>query len=298
MINHKSIAILVTFLPCLLLGQGTSTGSSQLKIPQDARTAALGEANVSDAGHLSAWLLNPANLYSRDAMNITLTHTQWIQDVQSEFLAAQIPVPFGTVGLGVSANSVAGIEIRDVAGPSQGTFNARFASLQLGIATPLFEKLALGLSAKYIYEKLYIDNATGYGVDIGLLYHTPLSGFDAAVSVTNAGSVQEFRQQRSDLPTFMRGGGTYHFNLDDFAVSFSAAVSGNLIYPETHALASLETTYNNLVSARVGYASGYDARGLSAGLGIRYEFLQFNYAFVPFSLGLGDGHLFSLGFQF
>lgn len=298
MIRLKSFITILSLIPCLLLGQGSSTGSSQLKIPLDARTAALGEANVSDAGHLSSWLVNPANLYGRDAINVTLTHTQWIQDVQSEYLAAQIPVAIGTVGLGISANSVAGIEIRDVPGPSQGTFNARFASLQLGFATPLFEKLTFGLSAKYIYEKLYTDNATGYGVDIGLLYHTPLPGFDAAMSVTNAGSVQEFRQERSDLPTFLRGGGTYHFNVDDFAVSASAAVSENLIYSESHVLASIETTYNHLVSARVGYATGYDARGLSAGLGIRYEFLQFNYAFVPFSLGLGDGHLFSLGFQF
>jgi hypothetical protein len=231
-------------------------------------------------------------------LTIALTHAQWIQDIQSEFLAAQIPMSLGTIGIAVSTNSVPGIEVRDIPGPAIGTFSARFATLQVGFATNAIQSLTFGLSAKYLYEKLYTDDATGFGVDVGMLYHTPIAGLQAAVSVMNAGSLDQFRRERSDLPTFFRGGATYAFTIDDLAFSASAAFSNNLEYTENHLLGSLETTYNNRVSVRLGYASGYDSRGLTAGLGIRYEFLQFNYAFVPFSLGLGDAHLFSLGFQF
>jgi hypothetical protein len=288
----------LSFLSHSILAQGSSTGSSQLKIPLDARSAALGEANVADAGHVSSWLLNPANLYSRGSVTVALTHAQWIQDIQSEYLAAQIPTTLGTIGFGISTNSVPGIEVRDVPGPSIGTFSARFATLQVGFATDAFQSLSVGLSAKYLYEKLYTDDATGLGIDIGMLYHTPIAGLQAAVSVTNAGSLEQFRHERSDLPTLFRGGATYAFSLDEFDFSASAAVTNDIQSAENHVLGSLETTYNNLISVRLGYASGYDSRGLTAGLGVKYEFLQFNYAFVPFSLGLGDAHLFSLGFQF
>jgi len=297
MMKKICLIIFVMVLSNSLFAQGTSTSSSQLKIPLDARSAALSEANVADAGQVSSWLLNPSNLYTRGSLTVALTHAQWIQDIRSEFLAAQIPMSLGTIGIAVSTNSVPGIEVRDIPGPAIGTFSARFATLQVGFAGEVIQNLSFGLSAKYLYEKLYTDNATGFGVDVGMLYRTPIAGLQAAVSVTNAGSLEQFRRERSDLPTFFRGGATYTFSLDDLAFSASAAFTDNLRYAENHLLGSLETTYNNRVSVRLGYASGYDSRGLTAGLGIRYEFLQFNYAFVPFSLGLGNAHLFSLGFQ-
>lgn len=298
MMKKICLILVVTFFSNSLFGQGSSTGSSQLKIPLDARSAALSEANIADAGQVSSWLLNPANLQTRGSLTVALTHTQWIQDIQSEFLATQIPMSLGTIGIAVSTNSVPGIEVRDIPGPAIGTFSARFATLQVGFASVAIQSLSFGLSVKYLYEKLYTDDATGFGVDVGMLYHTPITGLQAGVSVTNAGSLEQFRRERSDLPTFFRGGATYIFSLDDLAFSASAAVTNNLQYTENHLQGSLETTYNNLFSVRLGYASGYDSRGLTAGLGIRYEFLQFNYALVPFSPGLGDAHLFSLGFQF
>jgi hypothetical protein len=298
MMKKICLILFLTMSSNSLFAQGSSTSSSQLKIPLDARSAALSEANVADAGKVSSWLINPSNLYSSGSLTIALTHAQWIQDIQSEFLAAQIPMSIGTVGIAVSTNSVPGIEVRDIPGPAIGTFSARFATMQVGFATNALQSLSFGVSAKYLYEKLYTDEATGFGVDVGMLYRTPITGLQAAISVTNAGSLEQFRRERSDLPTFLRGGATYSFGLDDLNFSASAAFTDNLIYTETHVLGSLETTYNNRVSVRLGYASGYDSRGLTAGLGLRYEFLQFNYAFIPFSLGLGDAHLFSLGFQF
>ncbi len=268
------------------------------RYPLNARSAALGEATVSDAGQFTSWLLNPANLYTTGSLVVALTHSQWIQEVQSEFIGTQIPLSFGTIGLAVSTNSVPGIEIREKPGPALGTFSARFASLQLGYAGDVAEDVAIGVSAKYVYEKLYVDDATGLGLDVGLTYLTPLHGLQAGFAITNYGSLQAFRSDRSDLPNFARLGAAYAFNYDAYAFSVSAALAKNLQYSENHLLGSLEATYDKTVSIRFGYETGYDSRGLTAGLGIRYEFLQFDYAYVPFSLGLGDGHLFSIGFQF
>jgi len=298
MTKKSRLLFFIVILPCSLLGQGSSAGSSQLKIPLNARSAALGEATVSDGGQLSSWLINPANLYSQGPLAVALGHAQWIQEVQSEFLATQIPISLGTIGFAVSTIGVPGIEVRDAPGPAIGTFSARFASLQVGFAGSLIENVSFGVSAKYLYQKLYSDDATGFGIDIGFLYATPIKGLQAGVALTNAGSLEQFRNERSDLPTFARGGATYAFALDDFTISTSAALANSLQFSESHLQGSIEAAYNKLFSVRFGYESGYDSRGVTAGLGVRYEFLQFDYAYVPFSLGLGDGHLFSLGFQF
>ena len=291
------IAVLVV-TSAALVAQGSSTGSSELKIPLNARAAALGDATVSDGGQLSSWLLNPANLYANGPLAVSLSHSQWIQEVQSEFLGAQIPLSFGSLGLAISTNSVPGIEIRETPGPPLGTFSARFAAIQIGFAARPIENVAVGASVKYLYEKLYADDATGFGIDAGVVYHTPVEGLQAGVSVTNAGTLQQFRNERSNLPTFMRAGATYAFELPEFNLSASLAATNNLQYAEHHILGSVEATYDRFISLRAGYATGYDARGLSAGFGVKYQFVQFDYAFIPFSLGLGDGHLFTLGFQF
>jgi hypothetical protein len=278
--------------------QGSSVSSSQLKLPLSARSAALGEGTVTDPGQLSSWALNPANLYSSAPMALMITHSQWIQGIQTEGMGARIPLFGGAFGVGVWSNSVPGIEIRDVPGPAIGTFSARFSVFQAGYADDVTNDFTLGASVKYIYEKLYVNEATGYGFDIGMLYRTPLSGLNAGFAVTNLGSLRQLQDERSDLPTFVRPGVSYYFQEQDFEFMAAGAWSANVHSPESHLQLSLESTYHQQISLSFGYQTGYETRALSAGIGIRINPIQLDYAFVPFSLGLGDSHLFSLGFQF
>lgn len=298
MIRYIFLVALLLVSLSLAWAQGSSTSSSQLKLPRTARSAALSESTVSDPGQFSSWDVNPASLFSQSPLAVALTHSQWIQDIQTEHIAARIPVFGGNLGLEVSANSVPGIEIRDVPGPSLGTFSARFAAFQIGYAQNLSHDIIFGASAKYLYEKLYVDEATGIGFDAGMIYNTPVQGLTAGFAVTNIGSLQQFRNDRSDLPAFSRVGASYAFRHDDFDFSFSGAWALNLRDPESHMQAGFESIYAQKLSLRLGYQSGYESRALSAGIGIRIDFVQFDYAYVPFGLGLGDSHLFSLGFQF
>jgi len=298
MIRITLIAALLPILFSSAQAQGSSVSSSQLKIPLTARSAALGESTVSDPGQFSSWFINPASLYSAAPLAVELTHSQWMQDIQTEFLATRIPLGGGTFGMGVSTNSVPGIEIRDVPGPSLATFSARFASFQIGYAQNVTSDIILGASAKYLYEKLYVDEATGFGFDAGIIYNTPVQGLKAGLAVTNIGGLQQFQRNGSDLPTFSRVGASYAFQLNEFDFSLSSAWANNLRDPENHLQGSLEATYSQKVSLRLGYQTGYESRALSAGIGIRLDFIQLDYAYVPFALGLGDSHLFSLGFQF
>src|SRR3989337_3024407 len=105
----KSLLLLssgLIFISCLSYAQGSSPALSQLKVPVNARAGALGEGTVSDAGQFSSWSLNPANLYAKDARSLTLTHVQWIQDIQTEFIGVRFPLAKGSAALAVSTNSI------------------------------------------------------------------------------------------------------------------------------------------------------------------------------------------------
>lgn len=285
-------------LLCVVAGaQGSSVGSSQLKNPLDARVAGVGEATVADAGRFSSWLLNPANLSTDSPTYISLSHSQWFQDVRSEFLGIQLPLSRVTLGVGIATSSVPGIEIRETPGPATGTFDARFLFLQTGVALNLGSGLQAGASVKYLYEKLFTNNATGVGADVGILYSPGIRGVQLAASVTNFGNLREFRSERSDLPTFLRAGGTYSLQFSELSFSGSLAVSNGLQRSESHFHAGAEASYDNTLWLRLGYVSGFDARALTAGFGLRYKFLTSDYAYIPFSFGLGDAHILSIGVQ-
>jgi len=285
-------------LPRLLHGQGTSISSSYLKVPLSARASALGDGTVADANQLSSWALNPANLFAGSRRSVTISHAQWVQDIQSEFLGLQLPFSQGTFGLAVSTSAVPGIEVREKPGPAIGTFTARFASFQVGYATEPISNLSAGLTAKYMYEKLYIDDVAGYAFDAGVLYRTPIAGLEIAASVTNLGSLTAFRTERPELPSFARTGATYRFEIDDFAARLSVASAVGLQHSETHFSGSVEGVYRGSLAIRIGYQTGFESRGLSTGLGVAYEFLTFDYGYLPFSYGFGGAHILSLGIGF
>jgi hypothetical protein len=296
----RSVHILIFLVLCTgsVLAQGSSTSSSYLSLPISARTASLGEATVADPRNFASSLLNPANLSGDGPATITLSHSQWIQGIKTEFAGTSIPFSFGTVGFAISNTNVSDIEIREQPGPPVGTFNAHFAAIHLSFARRVLDVVDVGGAVKYLYEKLYVDETTGYGLDLGALYRTPLEGLTAGLSVTNLGTLRQFRSEASQLPSAGRIGGNYSFSLGDFALRANAAVVENLYRSDPHTQLGLEAIYNGALAARLGYQTGYESRGLSAGLGFRYGFVQVDYAYLPFSLGLGDAHIFSLGFRF
>lgn len=294
----KSLVIGLVLVPSLLYGQGVSTSASYLKVPVSARASALGDGTVADAGQISSWALNPANLFAGVGRSVTISHAQWIQEIQSEFVGLRIPLAKGTAGFALSTSAVPGIEVREKPGPAIGTFTARSASLQIGYATEAFSNLSVGLTAKYMYEKLYVDDAAGYGLDAGILYRMPIADLDLAASVTNLGSLTAYRSERSDLPAFARTGVTYQLEVDEFTARISASFAAGLQNSETHLAGSVEGAYKDFLAIRIGYQTGFESRGISAGFGVTYEFLTFDYGYLPFSYGFGGAHILSLGIEF
>ncbi len=291
----KYISLLCLFLPIALSAQGASTGSSQLLLPFHARTASLSNAVVASGESFSSALVNPAALATETETELLLSHSEWIQDIQSEFIGTRLPFRYGTLGVSIANINVGGIELRQRPGPADGTFIARFTAFQLGYAGNVSSDLSLGGTVKYLYEKLFVDEANGYALDLGAIYQTPIAGLSAGVAWTNIGTMNAFRQVSSRLPQQIQVGVAYKTTEGDFDLLPSLDIASKQYFPLS-LLLGLEVRYQSIVSFRAGYRSSSDIRGFSAGAGIHYEFVKLDYAYVPFSLGFGSAHLISLGF--
>jgi hypothetical protein len=293
--KHK-IIFLVLLFPSLLLSQGTSRGDVSLKFPTTPFVAATGESFVADPTALQSILINPANIASLETYGILLSHTEWIQDIRMECLSIAAPLSIGSFSLTVANTSIGGIELRSIPGPALGTFDAQSASIQLTYGIALTQNIQIGIAPKYLYEKIFIDEATGYGIDAGILYTPQVDGLSLGCSLTNVGSLAAFRNERIDLPAQIRLGGTYTSHGDNMIFRVATALSTELGNSTHHYSIGGETMYDHTLTARFGYQTGIDTRGFSAGIGIRYSFIMIDYAYVPFSMQLGNSHLISIGF--
>ena len=290
--------LLLIAFPGFLFSQGSSRGAVSLKLPITPFVGATGESFVADPADLQSLGLNPANLASHESYGVMFSHTEWLQDTRTEFLSLAVPLDLGAIAFSIANTSVDGIEIRDVPGPALGTFNFQSASFQIAYGLEISQSIRLGIAPKYLYEKIYVDEATGYGIDAGILYKPSLDGLILGCSLTEIGSLGAFRSTQTDLPSQVRVGGTYAFAVKEFSSRTALAFSSELGTPHRHFCLGGEASYNNTVALRFGYSTGYDVRGFSMGIGILYSIAVVDYAYIPFSRQVGNAHIISIGIIF
>jgi hypothetical protein len=283
-------------LPTIVLSQGTSRGVASLKLPTTPFIGATGESFIADPTALQSILINPANIASRESYGVMFSHTESIQDIRTEFLSIAAPFRYGSLALSLANTSVDGLELRTIPGPPIGTFNTQSTSFQLTYGFKVTESISLGIAPKYLYEKIFVDEATGWGIDIGTLYTPSVEGLTLGFALTNLGSLSAFRNERTDFPSQLRLGGTYSFSLDIVSFRTAAAFSSELGISVNHISIGAEAIYNDAVTVRFGYETGFEYRDFSAGVGLQYSIAMIDYAFLPSSSQMGTTHIISIGF--
>ncbi len=294
---HRLIALGFALLAAAapLRSQGGSTGLTFLTLGVGSRGLGMGDAYVSAANDPAAMQYNPATLGSIDATAVTFMHRAWIQGTNAEFLALASNLGGVSVGFSVYSVSTGDIEVRNAPGPATETFTARNAALGVSLAYSLSPGLSIGVTAKYLYEKILIDEAGGTAFDIGGVYTLP-AGLSIGAAVSNLGSVSELGTESSKLPTLLRGGVSYSASLTGAPVRFTGSL--DLLTPlgdgTSHVHFGGEGLLYGSVGVRAGYQTGYEARGFTAGTGIRQGIVAVDYAFMPTKYDLGSTHAITL----
>jgi hypothetical protein len=293
---------IISFLFCsLIIAQSAgNTGLSFLKFGFGARNIGMADAGTAGSNDLTALFYNPAKLTMNEQNEIIVMHNEWIQDVRSEMLGVKsfiFGIPFA---FGFNVTNISDIEVRTKPGEPETTFNANYFTASLSTAFKLSSEISAGITGKYLYEGLLSDEATGFGFDLGVYYLTPIENLTASAVIKNLGSMNELRDEKTKLPSEFRIGGAYDLNLGDnkFDVISVLELQKYLETDDIHFNIGAEVFYDKLIALRVGYQSGYESRGFTGGMGLRWANLGFDYAYLPFSVGLGSASLFSLQFKF
>ena len=271
---------------------------SFLKLGAGSRSLAMGEAFSSVALDATAFIYNPARFAVGGNGNVTLMHNFSVQDMSTDFIAAKFPAGKKlAIGLGLFTTGINDIEVRSTPGTALETFDARNFTFGLSLAYNVARHISVGITGKLLYEKIYVDDATGFAADIGTNYAK--DNLSLSFVLSNIGSMDYLRNTSSKLPTLMRLGGSYNFNASK-TFSLLAAVDGFKVLSggSFHLHSGVEGSYKNFLFIRAGYQTGYENKGLTTGLGFRYQAWTIDYAFVPYSDGFGTANAISLGVNF
>ncbi len=189
----------------------------------------------------------------------------------------------------------------DNMGNELGTFGVHFIDLALGPGFKINEKLGLGASVKFQYERIDTFVSLGTGIDLGSLYKLK-ENINLAAVVKNLGlTIKPFIEERDILPLEVGLGGALYWAKNsmfaDFYIPIEGKPNGRLGY-EYWLLKnfSLKIGFNSkLLELKTGSEAIDLITGLGLGVGIRWAGLNLDYLFTPYG-ELGLLHRISLAF--
>lgn len=298
--RHLALFILsLSFISSQAFSQGGSAGLQILEVGYSARSLSLANSNDVLTNEPVAIYTNPAGLASPEGENgigldFMLTHRTYFAGTTIDMFGTRFEGGGFSFGTSLLLSSVPDIEVRQVPGDPQSTFAAKDFAFAIGVAHS-FDKLDVGISALYLYEKLFVYESDGYALNFGMRY-SPMEDVEVGVSAGNLGSSSAMISEKISLPAFVRIGGSYSKSIDE---NFSATgyldattfKSGG-ITPGIGA----EVAFQNSVRLRSGYSSGNEITGFSFGAGVNYSFVRFDYSYIPLKLDFGNSQTFTLSF--
>ena len=266
-----------------------TTGFPSLRLSGSARPAGMADLSAALRGPEA---INPAALSATTARAYAFSHNAWIGDINQQHLHAVIQSIHSAWALRAQVWQADGIEYRT--GPSRqplGTFGVYDLAMGIVYARSLSSGMRLGSQFKLLRQSISTQSAVGYGIDVGLLY--PLGdNLLAGAALLNAGSMNRLERIATPLPTEGRIGLTYDGVRDLLlGIEMQKARETDL---SLHAGGQYWT--QEFLALRLGYQTA-DNRGLSGGMRIRVRSWTVDYAYIPFSDGLGQAHRVSLQFN-
>jgi len=280
---------LIPLIAVLLLAIGAGLVNAQtqkaglnsaafLKVGVGARQAALGSAVTSLNGDATNMFWNPAGVALKDEVGqAAFTYNNWIGGLSQEALAASYNwTDVGTVGIGFQSFGISGItadrdngytdpllqsQVTD--NNTSSTYDYQDLLIQATYSRYITDFLSLGVTAKYIHEKIDDVSASSVAFDLGTIYNIGLLGWNVGARITNLGSDMKFYDYASPIPlTFSIG--TSMTPVDGDAVKWLLAL--DIVKPQDgtqYYYAGTEIGFSRSFFVRTGWKFNYSWFGLT-----------------------------------
>jgi len=290
-------AILLVFSGLAMADENNSNAGTSvfdfLKIQAGARPMAMGGAFTGVADDESSLYYNPAGVTGLQGKRFIAGYHNNIFDMQSGFLGYIHPLREGQkLSLFVNYLNYGTFDETNSDGDVIGDFSGGDLLLAGSYARDMNENFSLGVTVKFIYEKIDQYSATGVAFDLGGKYTLNDYGNTTfGFMIQNLGTQLSTHLDSGDkesLPLYLRGGGSTQ------PKGLPVLVAVDAIYPtDNDVYFSIGAELLNVrpLYVRMGWTSfgnnyktgagNDDLAGFSAGIGVDYRKIQFSYTVSP-----------------
>lgn len=296
-----------------------TVGAQFLKLTVGARYVGMGDAYTCAVSDANAVFCNPAAMTRIEGYDVTFSHRGWIAGINHEAAAVVRNVEgIGSFGLGAVVLGADDMEITTTA-QQDGTgsyFTYRDIAVSFSYARRLTNKFSTGLTVKYIDQQIYTIHARGWAFDVGTYYWTGFKTLRFGMTIQNFGpdiipadsyldtqvsglimEEKEFSYGEYPLPVKFTVGLAYDFRINE---AIQTTLSVDALHPNDYterAHVGVEGMYMEVLALRGGYKINYEEEAFTAGFGLKYKNIIFDYAYSDMGVFKGTS-TFSLDFSF
>lgn len=290
-------ALLLLSLTMSVTAQESQTTYNFLRIPVSAHAAALGGDNITIIEDDEALIFNnPALLSTVSDKTINLNYMNYMQGANSASVAFnKIFKERTSIAVSGQYMNYGKMKEVDANNVQTGEFSAKDIAISGYISYLLTDKLAGGITAKFITSTIGKYNSIAMGVDLGLNYYDPDREWSLSVVAKNlGGQLKAFNEEYENMPIDVQIGASKRFVNTPFRVSFTLVDLNHWDYKFiNHAVLGCDVILSPTIWVGAGYnfRRAYEMKisdgennsshgaGLSLGAGLNLERFKLNLAY-------------------
>lgn len=295
--KKTTIILALAMLATMTLAQESQTGYNFLRLPVSAHAAALGGDNITLIEDDATLIFNnPALLSSVSDKTIGLNYMNYMAGANTASASFnRVVKERASVAATAQFIDYGKMKQVDENNVITGEFSAKDISIAGYFSYMLSERIAGGITAKFITSYIGDYNSVGMGVDLGLNYYDPDREWSVSLVAKNlGGQVKAYDEQYEKMPIDIQLGASKQFAHMPVRISATLADLNHWDYKFiNHLVAGVDI----MLSSSIWIGAGYNFRrademgilegeeksshgaGLSFGAGLNLERLKLNMAY-------------------
>lgn len=295
--KKTSFIIILTIMAIAAKAQDSRTGYNFLRLPVSAHAAALGGDNISIIEDDESMIFNnPALLSSVSDKTINLNYMNYMSGANTASAAFnRIIKERASVAASAQFIDYGKMKEMDENNVQTGEFSAKDISIAGYFSYMLTERIAGGITAKFVTSYIGDYNSIAMGIDLGLNYYDPEKEWSVSLVAKNlGGQMKAYDDQYDRMPIDVQLGASKRFAHMPFRLSATLVDLNHLDYKFiNHLVMGADIIISPTIWVGVGYnfrranemkiteADGESSHGagLSFGTGINLERFKLNLAY-------------------
>ncbi len=295
------LAITLVFLLSVTLqaiDKSMEYGLQMVKINTSITAQGMGGAGDFAGKEAFSFLQNPAaNLYMNNN-SVSFSENSWLFDTTIHSIGYCSSGQKSAFGLAMRYLDYGSLEGRDDLGDEIGDFHPMDLDVAMNFGFKINNDISVGSTVHTLYEKIYTESAMGFAADLGIIYQTPINNLSVSANVKHLGSTNKMNEEKIKIPNTREIGLAHSIN----TLNYKVLLEGKLIQysdePKVQAAIGTQLTILKMLNLRAGYKTNHDLENVSAGIGIEYERMSFDYSYSPMDYDFNDVHMLGLSYRY